>query len=329
MILLTDKDAVRQLEDFVGEQLSLLRTVDDSWQPTDFLPESDTEDWYDRVRALRAEASLVSDEVLVVLVGNTVTEEALPSYQTWLNRFTSFRDESGTSDRPWAQWSRGWTAEENRHGDLLNRYLYLSGRVDMRAFEASTQHLIKNGFDPKVSEDPYKALVYTAFQERGTKISHKNTGIVAGRCGDTTLAKICATIAADEARHEEAYKRFFGKILELDPEGGVVAFYEMMKQKVAMPARLIGPGGSEDLFDIFSIVAQRIGVYTVGDYGSVIGHLVDYWKIAQLKVSGQAAKAQEALCNMEKKYQRVADRIAESVAEAPKQPFEWVHNRSV
>lgn len=322
-----DKDSVRQLEAFVGEQLNLLKPVAENWQPTDFLPESDSEGWYDALRDLRKEASTVSDELLVVLVGNTVTEEALPSYQTWLNRFDSFRDQSGTSDRPWAQWSRGWTAEENRHGDLLNRYLYLSGRVDMRAFETSTQHLIKNGFDPKVFEDPYKALVYTAFQERGTKISHRNTGLVAARCGDSTLAKICAAIAADEARHEEAYKRFFGKIVELDPSNAVIAFYQMMKQKIAMPARLIGPDGSEDLFDRFAVVAQRIGVYTVGDYGSVIGHLVEYWKIASLKLSGEAAKAQEALCNMEKKYSRVADRLAESFADSPKESFEWIHNR--
>jgi acyl-[acyl-carrier-protein] desaturase len=32
----------------------------------------------------------------------------------------------------WAQWVRQWTSEENRHGDLLNKYLYLSGRVNMR-----------------------------------------------------------------------------------------------------------------------------------------------------------------------------------------------------
>ena len=33
---------------------------------------------------------------------------------------------------PWARWTRGWTAEENRHGDLMNKYCYLSGRVNMR-----------------------------------------------------------------------------------------------------------------------------------------------------------------------------------------------------
>jgi acyl-[acyl-carrier-protein] desaturase len=32
----------------------------------------------------------------------------------------------------WSKWIRQWTGEENRHGDLLNKYLYLSGRVNMR-----------------------------------------------------------------------------------------------------------------------------------------------------------------------------------------------------
>jgi acyl-[acyl-carrier-protein] desaturase len=41
---------------------------------------------------------------------------------------------------------RQWTGEENRHGDLLNKYLYLSGRVNMRG-EMTTQHLINDGFD--------------------------------------------------------------------------------------------------------------------------------------------------------------------------------------
>jgi acyl-[acyl-carrier-protein] desaturase len=35
-----------------------------------------------------------------------------------------------------------WTAEENRHGDLMNKYLWLTGRVDMRAVETTIQNLI-------------------------------------------------------------------------------------------------------------------------------------------------------------------------------------------
>jgi acyl-[acyl-carrier-protein] desaturase len=107
--------------------------------------------------ALRRSAAGLSDEVLVVLVGDTITEEALPSYQTMINRFEGLSDQTGESDYSWARWTRGWTAEENRHGQLLSTYLYLSGRVDMRAVEVTTQHLIRNGFDPNAASDPYKA----------------------------------------------------------------------------------------------------------------------------------------------------------------------------
>jgi acyl-[acyl-carrier-protein] desaturase len=74
-----------------------------------------------------------------------VTEEALPSYQSMGNRTEGIADDTGASSLPWAQWLRGWTAEENRHGDLLNRYLYLSGRVDMRQVETTVHHLLRNG----------------------------------------------------------------------------------------------------------------------------------------------------------------------------------------
>ena len=30
------------------------------------------------------------------------------------------------------RWTRQWTSEENRHGDLMNKYCYLSGKVNMR-----------------------------------------------------------------------------------------------------------------------------------------------------------------------------------------------------
>jgi acyl-[acyl-carrier-protein] desaturase len=53
--------------------------------------------------------------------------------------------------------------EENRHGDLLNKYLYLSGRVNMRS-RNDTQHLISDGFDIGTGRDPYKNFVYTSFQ---------------------------------------------------------------------------------------------------------------------------------------------------------------------
>ncbi len=257
------------LNDITEKQLRYLKPVQDSWQPSDLLPDMTDKHWHEKVNELQKQALTLPDEVLVVLVGNTVTEEALPSYQTWLNRCHRFRDETGVSMTPWAQWTRGWTAEENRHGELLNKYLYLSGRVNMRSTEITTQHLIRNGFDLASGGDPYMSLVYTAFQERATKISHTNVGHLAEKYGDPLLGKICSYIAGDEARHEEAYKQIFATIIEKDTSKAVLAFYRMMKHGIAMPARLMSDGADHDLFAQFARVAQRTGVYTLRDYAEV------------------------------------------------------------
>jgi hypothetical protein len=64
-----------------------------------------------------------------------ITEEALPTYMTMLNTLDGVRDETGASPTPWGIWTRAWTAEENRHGDLMNKYMYLTGRVNMKSIE--------------------------------------------------------------------------------------------------------------------------------------------------------------------------------------------------
>jgi len=54
--------------------------------------------------------------------------------------------------------------EENRYGGVLNKYLYLSGRVNMREVEITTQHLITDGFDLGTSSDPYKSFFTPVFK---------------------------------------------------------------------------------------------------------------------------------------------------------------------
>ena len=102
---------------------------------------------------------------------------------------------AGGDTTSWARWNRGWTSEENRHGDLLNKLLYLCGRVDMREIEASVQHLVGQGFDPHLARDPYRCFVYTSFQERATKVSHRNTALQAKEYNAQTLHTACDTIA--------------------------------------------------------------------------------------------------------------------------------------
>lgn len=320
-------EVVKSMEPFVAENLpNLLKSVDENWQPNDLLPDMRAENWREQITEFRQRAKTLADEVLVVLVGDMVTEEALPSYQTWLNRFIGVNDPTGDSDSPWAKWSRGWTSEENRHGDLLNKYLYLTGRVDMRSVETTVQHLITNGFNTNSGNDPYLGFIYTSFQERATKISHRNVGILAKRCGDDHLHKICGLIAGDEARHEKAYKLFMSRIFEIDPHNAVLAFASMMKNKVTMPASLMSDGKDLELFSKFSNVAQRIGVYTAKDYASIIAALVEEWKIESLTgLSDSTAKAQEYLCTLAARYERLADRMKIGGTSS----FRWIFDREI
>jgi len=323
-------EVMRTVEQVVEGQLSLLKPVDESWQPAGFLPDATRDTWYDEVAQCRQQAQGLSDEILVVLVGDMVTEEALPSYQTWLNRVAGLADATGVSQNPWARWTRSWTAEENRHGDLLNRYLYLSGRVEMRAVERTTQHLLRNGFNPGIRHDPYRGLIYTSFQERGTKISHQRVAQLAHASGDATLGKICTAIAGDEARHEEAYKRFVGKIFELDPHGAVRACAAMMRTRVVMPARLMADGEAEDLFGRFASVAERLGVYTLHDYAENIAHLVALWNVPSLTgLRGEAGADQEYLGGLAQHYARLAERATSRHVRHPKTAFSWIFGRSV
>jgi len=320
-------EVIKSIEGFVGDHIeTLLKPVHESWQPSDYLPNMSRPDWVEEVSEFRRRAVSLSDEVLVVLVGDMVTEEALPTYQSWLNRLPGVADPTGSSDTPWARWGRGWTAEENRHGDLLNRYLYLTGRVDMRAVEVTIHHLINRGFDPRTNNDPYLGFIYTSFQERATKISHRNVGTLAMRAGDEVLQKICGLIAGDEARHEKAYKLFMKKIFEVDPAEAVRAFATMMRRKIVMPAILMRDATDENLFLHFSRIAQRLGVYTAQDYAEIIDDLVRHWEIPTLPgLTGVAAKAQDYLSDLADRYRALAERV---VPGGPVK-FSWVHGRQV
>lgn len=320
-------EVIKGMEPWLGQNLgSFLKPVNESWQPADFVPDMAGPHWVEQLSEFRRRAESLPDDLLVVLVGDMVTEEALPTYQTWLNRLHGVTDQTGASDSPWARWTRGWTAEENRHGDLLNRYLYITGRVDMHAVEVTIHHLINNGFDPKTENDPYLGFIYTTFQERATKISHRNVATLAKRAGDEALHSICGIIAGDEARHEKAYKAFMTRIFETDPVGALSAFATMMKRKIVMPAVAMRDTKDDHLFVRFSRVAQRTGVYTVHDYADIIETLVRDWKIERLGgLSDLAAKAQDYLCTLAARYRSLSERIALGGPDH----FSWVFDRQV
>ncbi|BAT75041.1 hypothetical protein LR48_Vigan01g140600 [Vigna angularis] len=321
----------KSLEDWAEQNvLTLLKPVEKCWQPQDFLPDPSADGFDEQVRELRERAKELPDDYFVVLVGDMITEEALPTYQTMLNTLDGVRDETGASLTSWAVWTRAWTAEENRHGDLLNKYLYLCGRVDMRQIEKTIQYLIGSGMDPRTENSPYLGFIYTSFQERATFISHGNTARLAKEHGDIKLAQICGMIASDEKRHETAYTKIVEKLFEVDPDGTVMAFADMMRKKIAMPAHLMYDGLDDNLFDNYSAVAQRIGVYTAKDYADILEFLVGRWKVEDLTgLSSEGRKAQDYVCGLPPRIRRLEERAQARVKESSKIRFSWIHDREV
>ena len=133
-------------------------------------------------------------------------------------------------------------------------------------------------------------------RRRATRISHGNVARLAAREGEENLGVICRKIAADETRHETFYTRVIGAIMDQDPEGGVLTYRTMLRSLIAMPGSRMTDGSDPHLFDKYAAITQRIGVYTYRDYGAIIGHLNDTWRIADRSLSGKAAKAQDYIC---------------------------------
>ncbi len=285
--------------------------VEKIWQPSDFLPDSTADDFFDKVKEIRELAKDLPYDFWVTLVGDTITEEALPTYESWLMDVEGINQHEGKGNS-WSKWVRQWTGEENRHGDVLNKYLYLSGRVDMRQVEITTHHLITDGFDIGTDRDPYKNFVYTSFQELATYISHNRVAKMAREYGNTALSKMCRIISGDEMRHHKAYCTFVDEIFKVDPNNMMVAFKEMMVNKIVMPAHFLRESGQSmgAAFEDFSNSAQRIGVYTAQDYIDIMQGLIDKWDIASIKnLNDEGEKARDYLMKLPGRMTRIAQRV--------------------
>ncbi|MCD7459068.1 Stearoyl-[Datura stramonium] len=318
----------KSLESWVNENvLPLRKPVEKCWQPIQFLPDPSqgTEEFAKEVQDLRQRVLELPDEYFVMLVGNMLTEDALPTYLTVINTLDGVRDETGSSLCPWAIWSRAWAAEENRHGDLLRTYLYLSGRVDMLKVEKTLQYLIGAGMDIETENNPYLGFVYASFQERATSSSHGNMARLAKVGGDPVLANICGIIAADEKRHENAYTRIIEKLLEVDPDATMLAIADMMKKKIIMPMHLMYDGQDPNIFEHFSTVIERQGVYTTYHYAEILEFFITRWKLEKLEgLIDEARRAQDFVCRLPSKIRKLA-----SIKKLESRPvkFSWIFDK--
>jgi acyl-[acyl-carrier-protein] desaturase len=307
-----------KVDEFVDKFLIPIETI---WQPSDFLPDAQSDTFFEDVKEIQEIAKDLPYDFWVAMVGDTITEEALPTYEAWLMDVEGI---DNVERNGWSRWIRQWTSEENRHGDLLNKYLYLSGRVNMREVEITTQHLIADGFDIGTGRDPYKNFVYTSFQELATYVSHNRVSQIAKDYGDKKLSKVCKLIAGDEMRHHHAYCEFVDQIFKVDPSEMMLAFQYMMKQKITMPAVFLRESGEKigAAFEQFSNSAQKLGVYTANDYVEIMQKLIDKWQIDKISgLTDEAEKARDYLMKLPGRMAKISERL---VLPEENYIFKWV-----
>ena len=138
-----------------------------------------------------------------------LTEEGLPHFHRLLAVYLG--DESH-----WRRWNNLWTAEEDRHGQVLHDYARDTRLFDQRKIEEMQFEYLRNGFHPDWDRDPYRVFAYTTVQERATQFSHGETGRIVGEY-EPRLAEVLSQVAKDEARHYAFYRSVFELILERDP----------------------------------------------------------------------------------------------------------------
>ena len=158
-----------------------------------------------------------------------------------------------------------------------------------------------------------------------TFVSQNNVAKIARKNGHKLLAKMSKIIAGDEMRHHLAYTEFVRQIFQHDPSEMMLAFQYMMKHKIVMPAMNLRHSGEErgSLFDQFSIVAQRVGVYTGFDYVDILRKLNAAWEIDKITgLTAEAEKARDYLMHLPDRMQRITERI---VIPNTKYNFKWIN----
>jgi acyl-[acyl-carrier-protein] desaturase len=81
-MLLENVEIFKSMEEWVkSDILTLLKPVEKSWQPQDFLPNPTSYGFVEQVTELRKRTKDILDDYFVVLVSDMITEEALPTYQ--------------------------------------------------------------------------------------------------------------------------------------------------------------------------------------------------------------------------------------------------------
>ncbi len=305
-------EVLADLEPVVAEFIKQHQSKRELWFPSEFLPagEQDIDD--KMIADLRDRARGLPDSARVAITINIVTEEGLPHFHRVIA-------ESLGSTNFWSVWNKLWTAEEDRHGNILRDYIRDSRLLNFKALEEIQFEYLRAGYQPKWTHDPYQVFIYTTCQEKATQISHSNTGKFAAEC-EPLLHSITQKIAQDESKHYAFYMNVFREILARDPNGALQA------ASVIMPS-IDMPGISISNFNDYADVIRRAGIYGLRDYQKIVEQLIAGWSIDVMTYLNEAGrKAQEKIMSIPSRIESVAQYI-ETRSRAKSFSFEVVYGR--
>jgi len=217
--------------------------------------------------------SSIPDAVRTSLIVNLLTEDNLPSYHHEIA--VNFG-----RDGAWGTWVHRWTAEEDRHGQVLRDYLTVTRAVDPVALEQARMVHMSVGFANDY-DTMLHSLAYVSFQELATRISHRNTGVASK---EPVCEQMMARIAADENLHMIFYRNMLGAAFEREPNLTMQAVRDVV---VAFQM----PGHSIDGFTRKSVQIANAGIYDLRlHHDAVIQPVLRFWGIFERTDFGPAGE---------------------------------------
>jgi acyl-[acyl-carrier-protein] desaturase len=253
-------DLLRELEPTVERALERHLATAKEWFPHEYVPWSEGRD-YD-LEPWEPRHSRLDPAAQAALELNLLTEDNLPSYHFEIaQRFGR--------DGAWGTWVHRWTAEEGRHAQCIRDYLLATRGVDPYRLERDRMETMQQGYaDPYAS--PAETMVYVAFQELATRVSHRNTGSM---CGEPVAERLLARVAADENLHMIFYRELVKAALAIDPPAVARAIHTVLSS-FAMPGT-VTPGYAKRAMTI-----AQAGVYDLRIHlDDVVTPVLRHWDL--------------------------------------------------
>ena len=295
---LSQTELLLELEPVVESNLNRHLSMAKEWFPHEYVPWTDGRNYDGPLGgdAWDVTDSQMSDVARSSLIVNLLTEDNLPSYHHEIATLFG-------RDAAWGSWVHRWTAEEGRHGIAIRDYLLTSRAVDPVQLERLRMDHMSTGYEA-LHDDALRSLAYVSFQELATRVSHRNTGKIAG---DPVADQLLARVAADENLHMVFYRNLLGAALELNPSQAMRAITDVVTT-FAMPGTDIAG------FQRKAVEMAIAGVYDIRQHrDDVVAPVLRFWNVFEIEgldADGEAARTELAnfMAELEKQALRFEDK---------------------